>query len=320
MKCFRPLEAFKGPVGEEGKVEILWKHGPDRVRQDLPCGQCIGCRLKYSKFWAFRCMAEASCWEDNSFLTLTYDQEHLPADRSLHPEDVAGFIKRLRQSRVDKLKRLHAENWRAFFSPIRYYGCGEYGDDKSRPHYHVLLFNCDFEDKVHWSTRNGNKIWLSESLRKLWPFGNHYIGSVTFESAAYVARYVTKKVNGELREKKDKDGLGYYDRVCGETGEVFHLRPESPFMSRRPGIGETWIRKYWSDVYPSDEVIVKGHALRPPRYFDKWLEKFDPFLLDELKEKRSLQVRKTSAERLGVEEKVQLSRLNTLRRPMEESW
>ena len=148
-------------------------------------------------------MHEASLHDENSFLTLTYSDENLPPGGSLHLPDFQNFMKRLRKSIAPKR--------------VRFYHCGEYGDILSRPHYHALLFGYDFDDRKFFAKRNENSVYTSTELSSLWPHGFSVVGSVTFESAAYVARYVMKKVTGER-------SLDHYGG----------LKPEYTTMSRRP--------------------------------------------------------------------------------------
>ena len=163
---------------------------------------------------------------------------------SLHLPDFQNFMKRLRKSIAPKR--------------VRFYHCGEYGDILSRPHYHALLFGYDFDDRKFFAKRNENSVYTSTELSSLWPHGFSVVGSVTFESAAYVARYVMKKVTGER-------SLDHYGG----------LKPEYTTMSRRPGIGAGWLRRFSSDVFPLDRVIVNGKETRPPRFYDRLLEKAD---------------------------------------------
>lgn len=153
---------------------------------------------------------------------------------------------------------------------IRYFQCGEYGEDFSRPHYHACLFNYDFPDRKYFKTKNGHKYYTSEILSELWSdpetketYGHCIIGDVTFESAAYVARYIMKKINGEPADK-------HYRVIDPGTGEIIAQRtPEYTTMSRRPGIGSDWLKKYRTDVYPADHVIIRGRPMKPPKYYDK---------------------------------------------------
>lgn len=261
----------------------------------VPCGRCIGCRLERSRQWAVRMMHEASLHEDNCFLTLTYDEEHLPYDGSLDKRAFPLFMGRLRKSG----------------RKARYFHCGEYGEENGRPHYHACLFGCNFGDRYAWASRNGNEAWRSPTLERLWPYGHCEIGSLTFESAAYVARYVTKKVTGERAAE-------HYTRVDPDTGEFFEIEPEFATMSRRPGLGRGWIEKFHSEVYPSDEVISRGYACKPPRYYDTYIEGLDPDVAAAVRaeRRRNRQFEDETAERLHVREVCVEAKLTHKRRPV----
>lgn len=271
---------------------------PD-VEIKLPCGRCIGCRLERSKQWAMRCVHEASLYESNCFITLTYAPEHLPKDGSLNKVHFQKFMKRLRKR---------------FGSGVRYFHCGEYGEKLGRPHYHACLFNFDFQDRELWSIRDGVKLYTSKILSELWGFGFCTIGDVTFESAAYVARYITKKISGDMA----KD---HYTRVDNSTGECFDLLPEYVTMSRRPGIGRPWLDKFMSDVYPHDRVVLRGVEMKPPKYYDSVFELADPQVLEDIKFKRErrakLQANDTTYERLRVREQLQDIKHKCLKRGYE---
>ena len=214
----------------------------------LPCGQCIGCRLERSRQWAIRCMHEAQMHQLSCFVTLTYNEELVPQDYSLNHRHFQLFMK--------KLRKKYPEN------KIRYYMCGEYGTLFSRPHYHACLFGIDFRDKRPISELASRaKLYSSDELTRLWKHGYATLGAVTFQSAAYVARYVMKKITGD----RASSHYTYIDN----NGEIHSREPEYNRMSLRPGIGQPWYEKYSKDVYPSDEVIANGHASRPPRYYDK---------------------------------------------------
>lgn len=149
---------------------------------------------------------------------------------------------------------------------VRFFHCGEYGEQNSRPHYHACLFNFDFSDKVLWKVVNGQHLYNSETLHQLWPFGYCVIGDVTFESAAYVARYITKKVHGD----------GAQDHYAGR-------RPEYVTMSRRPGIGKAWFDQFKGDCYPHDFIVINGKKIGLPKYYDSLLEDSE---LEKIKLKR----------------------------------
>lgn len=299
MPCYHPLHGYRKTGG--GWTSDFSKSTGSGNELIIPCGQCIGCRLERSRQWAVRCIHEASLYGNrNVFVTLTYSPEHLPKDGSLDYRHFQLFMKRLRKK---------------YGSGVRFYMCGEYGDQTARPHYHAILFNIAFDDRVPWrKTPTGYTQYRSSSLESLWGLGNCEFGDVTFKSAAYVARYIMKKVTG------DQAAFHYCD-IDIETGEVLHeVKPEFNNMSRRPGIGRGWIEKFTSDVYPGDFVVVNGKRQRPPRYYDKFFEAVDPKEFDHLCLERRLETRKASANmtpaRLAVRERVAQANLDRLVRPL----
>ena len=227
---------------------------------------------------------------------------------------------------MKKLRKKYGAN-------IRFYHCGEYGELNNRPHYHALLFNFDFEDKIHYKTHNGNKYYISNSLSDLWDHGYSVIGDLTFQSAAYVARYCLKKVTG-------KDSAQYYEtkieRIGPKTGTVYtrtiKRKKEYSTMSRRPGVGHGWYKKFKKDVYPRDYVINDGVKMRPPKYYDRQLQaESDAFIgpptvfnkteLERIKAARIRSAKKHEKDntpaRLAVRHKVQQAQAKRLKRGME---
>ncbi len=288
MPCFRPLEGFRSPTGGL----VFSRHLSIGLPMKVPCGRCIGCKLERSRQWAVRCMHEAQLHDDTSFITLTYDDKHVPRFGSLLMDDWQKFFKRLRR-RVGK---------------VRFFGCGEYGEQFGRPHYHACLFGLDFPDKVLWSTRGGHDVFRSPLLESVWTYGQSEIGSLTFESAAYVARYCVKKITGV----KARD---HYECVDPETGECGSRIPEFATMSRRPGIGAGWYDLYSDEVYPSDEVIVNGVAGKPPRFYDKLLEVSSPEVASEVQKERRRSRRREdeTPDRLRVREVCAAAKLSLYR-------
>nr|WAE43298.1 MAG: replication initiator protein [Microviridae sp.] len=292
MPCYYPLNGYVSRTpNENGKYPIVFntQEGWIDRKVQLPCGRCIGCRLERSRQWAVRCVHEASMWKENCFITLTFNDYNLPSNGSLDVKIFQKFMKRLRKE---------------FGTGIRYFHCGEYGDSLKRPHYHACLFNFDFGDKKLWAIRDNVKLYRSESLEYLWPFGFSTIGDVTFESAAYVARYCTKKVNGKRAESHYKG-----------------LKPEYITMSRRPGIGSTWFNKWVDDVFPEDHVIVRGIECKPARYYDEkyCLTNEKEFALIKGNRERAARLNpdENRASRLTVREKVVLHNAANLRRSYE---
>lgn len=246
-----------------------------------------------------RCTHEAQLHKQNSFITLTFSDEHLPEDYSVHVRTWQLFMKRLRKALGSK--------------KIRSFACGEYGETNLRPHYHAILFNHDFEDKRLWKTdRHGNRLYVSKFLTELWGYGHCTTGDVTFESAAYVARYVMKKYIGDKADE-------HYTRVHPLSKKVVRVQPEFVTQSRRPGLGAPWLERYKSDVYPSDFIIARGMKMNPPRFYDQKLSEEE---LEQIKRRRKSTGLKFKAdntkERLAVRETVKRSKLNMLKRNLED--
>lgn len=295
MPCFHPIEAFQLTSG--GPL-LFWNKPGDYRRLTIPCGRCIGCRLERSRQWAVRCMHEKSMHRNNEFVTLTYSPEHFPSHGSLNYSDYQKFMKRLR-------KRL---------GPARFYMCGEYGENFGRPHFHSILFGVSFPDRKPFKlSPSGSMIYRSAILEDLWPFGFSSTAEVTFESAAYVARYVMKKMTGGLAKS-------HYEALDESTGEIIDRVPEFNRMSLKPGIGGLWFDKYSSDVYPHDRVIVNGKPCKPPRYYDKLQEKFGDFDFEDIKFKRYVDNLKRAGdntdERLIAREIVTAAKLSQLKRKL----
>lgn len=265
MPCFGPLAAYYAKErNPNGKRSLVFRKDDSNtgVKLLVPCGRCSGCRLERVRQWAMRCMHEKRMYDSSAFLTLTYDDKHLPLDGSLSKDEFVLFMKRLRHETGDGL---------------RFYGCGEYGDVSGRPHYHVLLFNFDFADKrAYKTTKAGFQLFTSVVLDRIWRNGQCFIGSVDFDSCAYVARYVMKKVIG-----KDTYDASLYDYSTGVVRE-----PEFTLMSRRPGLGTGYYEKYGSEVYRRDSVVLNGREMRPPRFYDGKLELDDVVRLAKIKELR----------------------------------
>lgn len=302
MPCYHPLRAFIGPGdGNKRRVRFRFFLGSEETR--LPCGQCIGCRLDYSRDWAMRLMHELQLHPYAWFLTMTYRE--VPEDGSVHKEHVQLFNKRVREA-----------FFRGTDQGFRFFAVGEYGEQTWRPHYHGIYFGLPLSDLVLYKETPGGKLYNSPQMEKLWGHGYLTVSPVSWEACAYVARYVTKKVNGERKDD-------HYRRVNPATGEVTWLTPEFALMSRRPGLGKGWFDRYQEDVYPDDFVVVGGRKRGPPpRFYDKKLEAVDLDLFQLVKEARleraqseKVQANSTPA-RLAVRETVAQARLNLRKRDL----
>lgn len=234
---------------------------------EIPCNNCMGCKLERSRQWAVRMSHEAKLYPRNSFITLTYDAQNVPQDYSLNLRHLQLFFKRLRKSLPQK---------------IRFYACGEYGDQLGRPHYHSIVFNHQFSNLKPHSTHpvTQQKLYSSQELDDLWPYGFTTVGTFSFKSAAYVARYVTKKLNGPMAEK--------YYRQSPIDGQHYNVKPEFSVMSRRPGIGHGYVEQFKSDFYPSGFIVVNGVKQAPPRYYMLKLEEDEQTQLKRAARRKSL--------------------------------
>lgn len=307
----------------------------------LPCRQCIGCRLETSRTWATRCVHETKSHQFNTWITLTYTDEHLPKKYntgiihpvtkrpiyagSLDPLIIPRYIRKLRKSCLlpqTKINRneiilLQSNPFKIIRAPIlRYYYGAEYGEKYARPHYHICLFGISFQDtKLIQTTPQGFKLYESETAKKYWPYGNHMIGELNFETAAYTARYIMKKITGQKQKK-------HYEKIDADTGEIIIINPEFNEMSRDPGIGKKHYEKYKKDIYKEkkSQVRINGHTNKPPRYYDKQYQKNNPEHYKTIKFARQLDAiqkwRNHTPARLKAEETIKTQATKTLRQKL----
>ena len=293
MACFFPRPAWQAkrlnPATGRRPIAFNLSEGSHLLPTSVPCGQCIGCRLDWAGDWAARCEKEAKLYLANSFITLTYGDEHLPIGAttrsSLSKRDFQLFMKRLRKEYPT--------------NAIRFFATGEYGDKNQRAHYHALLFNHQFPDLQLWRLKP-SLLYRSASLETLWSYGFASVGNVTYQSAGYVARYSVKKLRGFMAKSE------YFDR-------------EPPFvlMSRRPGLGSVWYDKFKSDIYPSGQLVVgEGKLRRTPLYFDNKFRQEQPEAFASMKKARRIRARANphnTPARLNV--RAQLAQANLTQNP-----
>lgn len=292
MPCYEPLTGYYSKtVNPSGLRSIVFKKELSftGVPLQVPCGQCIGCRLQRAGEWASRAMHEKRMHNESAFLTLTYRNEDLPMSpdgATLAKRDLQLFMKRLRLERP---------------SGLRFLACGEYGETTHRPHYHVLLLNTCFPDMKYHKMSGEKRLYASAALDSTWTHGDCLIGEVEFESCAYVAGYVVKKVTGA--------------RAAAHYGA---REPEFQTMSRRPGLGRTYYDRYRDEMYKHDSVVVRGHEVRIPRYYDTQYKLVDSAHLDVLKKKRRVRALLHKADntraRLSVKKRFQELKRETFNR------
>lgn len=311
MACDSPLKGYKDK--DTGGITFRRENSVGE-KMEVGCGQCLGCRLDYSRMWAMRISHESSLHEfsgGNCFITLTYRSPwectpnqfknglYVPEDFSLNDRHMVLFLKRLRRAFPN--------------NKVRYFYAGEYGKtckhgfnldvikcgscNCGRPHYHVCLFGLSFDDLEAYHTDGAITRYTSPTLERIWGYGFVDVGELNFNSAGYVSKYILKKIGGMNKT----DHYMSFD----EYGVVTFIMPEFVRMSRgRPcklhkkanidcpdcelGIGAKWWHKYKRDIYPSDCCPVPGNDPMKgvPRYYDKLLERTDPELLEAVKTKR----------------------------------
>lgn len=281
VPCYKPIKAFN--VAGGGIVFNELKRYDIVGDTKIPCGQCIGCRLDRAREWSVRCLHEAKLHENNSFITLTYNDENIPEGGTLVYRDFQLFMKRLRKQ----------------VGPVRFFMCGEYGEETWRPHYHAILFGYQFPDLLYWGkSPAGYNIYRSDVLESLWTLGNSLVGAVSRESAGYVARYCLKKVTGDLAEEHYKG-----------------REPEFARMSLKPGLGADFFLKYQSDMLPNDYVIEDGMKIPVPKYYESLYNGED---MEDIKWRREKFGRSKSENntevRLAIREEVTKARIKQLSR------
>lgn len=247
MQCFKP-------------VSIDVKGYPSGLT--VPCGKCMGCRIAKRREWSVRIMHELSTNQSKgSFITLTYKDELLPISNSLVKRDLQLFWKRLRKYYPGK--------------KIRYYACGEYGEQNKRPHYHAIVFGLDLADLEARKTKNR---LVSHVINDLWVLGYNVVGTVTIDSAQYVAGYIEKKLNGEA-------GKNEYEK----TGRI------APFSLMSQGIGKQYAAENAAQITENLGITIKGINVGIPRYYKQKL-KIDPNELYEMGQEKRDKVAKRYAE------------------------
>lgn len=270
MPCVKPLHGW---VSKSGGFTLKSSEACLDLRLQVSCGQCIQCRLSKTRNWAIRILHESGQYEENCFLTLTYNDANLPGDFSINKRDPQLFLKRLRKYLYPK--------------KIRYFLSGEYGDINNvqdtierlrligkygssklgRPHYHAIVFNYWPEDAKKVVEKDGYAWYESDKLESIWRLGFIGIGQVEFKSAAYTAKYATKKMNG------------------GEEAR-FHYKgrePEWATMSRGGkdckgklgGIGCRYLENYEEELWNNQSVVSGGREYPIPDYYKNKLKKKD---------------------------------------------
>lgn len=307
--------------------------------QQIACGQCLHCRLSYSRSWADRLVLESMDYseENNWFLTLTYSDDYLPEPVEVLNKETGErqVVYMLDKSELQSfMKRLRITLDRKFgFKNIRFYGCGEYGDKNGRPHFHIILLNCPLPDVLPSDLFRVNReagtsvLYESDLINRCWLYkGLACLGRLTWHSCAYVARYVMKKQKGF-----SKDEFLESHFFIREDGSEVSYQDEFVLMSRNPGIAYNYFQSHAGGIYFTDEILVpQGRSVKrskPPRYFDNKFRELHPFLFEEVRSEREavaiaqrvLELEQTSlseVEYLCQKDEIKRSQLLKLNRPI----
>lgn len=282
MACYHPIYAYyiPGIETENGKQKYFVRsfkslQFDDRYQcKELPCGKCDGCKLEKAKQWSHRCVLESSLYEHNYFITLTYNDENLPTFQV--GDDESMVLGTLRKDDLRAFNKVLRQHYKRKFGHdgIRFFACGEYGETSFRPHYHVIYFNLPLYDlKPYKKTKDNKMLYTSPTLDKLWKKGYVVVGEVNLKTCNYVARYIQKKQIQNLRL---------------ETGDYYDFEGEFTLCSRRPGIGYDYYKSHKDDIYLTDEIHLEGNTFKPPMYFDRQLDKDNPFLFNDIKNTREV--------------------------------
>lgn len=322
MACKHPLKAFEVGVTENGKrklkicsyqtdhvelcngewqassVETMSSRATSIVRDfvTIPCGKCVGCRLEYSRQWANRLMLELKYHTDAWFVTLTYDDLHVPKSYYCNPDTGEAFesltlCKRDFQLFMKSLRKEFPDR------QLRYYAAGEYGDHTMRPHFHVIIYDLPLDDLVYYKrSPQGFTYFISKKIEDVWKRGQCCVAPVTWETCAYTARYVMKKVNGQK----------------ADMYEFFNIEPECCLMSRKPGIARQYFDDH-PDILKYDSISIStekgGMQFKPPKYYSRLFD-----LVDSEESQRIKDISKEMAAAIQEQklEKTQLSFLEML--------
>lgn len=310
--CTSPWKGFKVGINSENGKNILkiasydtafvyfngktWiRYKPDAIEYDntvdfidgqivtdfveIPCGQCHECRLNRAREWANRCLFEMEYHKQSLFVTLTYDEKHIPKNKVINPDGEVTTVATLNKKHLsDFMKYLRQEYAKEHDNKLRFFGCGEYGSKTHRPHYHVIIFGLELDAINDLTFRHtnfqGDRFYTSKMIDKVWKKGLAVVSECTWESCCYTARYIMKKQLG-------KGAKEYYEDMC--------IEPEFTQMSRMPGIGKQYYLDH-PEIFEKDFISIAtgkgGRDIYPPKYFERLYEADFPDEAALRKEKR----------------------------------
>lgn len=284
MPCYHPQTAYVPLDGGE----LSFRETANSREVQIPCGQCIGCRVQRAVDWGIRITHESKLYDKNSWITLTYQENPVTLVR----RDVQLFIKRLRKAHPERR--------------IRYFAAGEYGSKSLRPHYHVCLFNFWPSDAKIWVEKTQH--YKSKEIETLWGLGNTDVFRLNHSRALYTGKYSCKKIGGIPAK-------AHYTRLNPETGELIECIPEFAQMSLKPGIGFNWYERFKTDYLPCNNVVIDGRQYKVPKYYWRKFQLSDAESAETLQYQNYLEAlqhaQNLTPERLAIREEVALAKFRS---------
>lgn len=260
MKCADPQLCYVNSKGFKvyrnfSYASHIFKQMANQV---FDCRKCIFCRKKHAYELASRCVLHASLYKDNCFVTLTYDEKKPGYHNNFNYEDIQKFKKRLRTH----CQRHHNGK------KIEIFNVHEYGS-RGKKHWHLIIFNHDFGDKILFGGRSDLPLYTSAMLERLWPHGFNTIGDVSAASAMYQAQYVEKDFkNNNVTSKKKSH-------------------------SKHSGIGRPYFLKHYKQILRLGYIPINGKKLPVPRSFQRiahkhWCHYHEPSAFFDNSERKAL--------------------------------
>lgn len=241
MKCADPILCYTNTHGKRifrhfSRASYLYKS--TLHQQVFNCGRCLPCRKAQAKQLATRCVLHASLYQFNCFLTLTYDEKKDGYTNKMDYSDIQRFKKRLRSY----CRRTYGKR-------IEIFNVHEYGKN-GKKHWHLIVFNHNFEDREFYTTSNSFPIYKSGTLGKLWPYGFHSIGDVSEGSALYQAQYMEKDARNGNSSSESKRA-----------------------KSNHSGLGRPFFLLHFRQILTLGFIPFSGRKIPLPRYFEKIADK-----------------------------------------------
>lgn len=326
--------------------------------QYIKCRKCNECKMEYARDWSIRCAHEYQMVGKGAFITLTIDDTKVNlfnerknlqhyCKRCVNGNRYIRFPINYTLSRgmiQDELKRMRDILFKKYGISIRYFGCGEYGSENDRPHYHVLIFGYDFPDRYLIETsKKGIPIYFSEELQSLWKYGIAKLQEINHRACMYTAKYCLKKLKfcDDIEEYEQYFGrepeflfmsrgncnakrCPFIDEIVKNCKEMKSLKSlNNPYCKdckfKRGGIGFDWFAHYYLDILKIGYITIDSIKYPIPKYYLdvlkltdlKMYDKYKLNLLNKIDELEELKPSIRSSEHLKIKKKIIKSKLQT---------